>query len=106
MDGARLFPAVPCNRMRGNGHKVKHRKSQLNMRNNFLAVRVTALEWAAHRHCGTPSLEILRTRLDALLCNLLLGTCSSSRLDWMVFKSAFQLCGYNHSVITNSSICF
>ena len=31
-DGARLFPLVPSDRTRSNGHKLKHRRSPLNIK--------------------------------------------------------------------------
>lgn len=40
-DGARLFPMVLSDRTRGNRHILKHRKHHLNMRENFLTVRMT-----------------------------------------------------------------
>jgi len=71
-DGAKLFSVVPSDRKRGNGHKVKQRNFRLNMRKNFFPLRVTEhwhrLPWKA---VESPSLEIFKTRLDAVLCNLL-----------------------------------
>jgi len=59
-DEARLFSVVPSNRIRGNGHKLKHRKFHLSMTKNFFTLRVEF-----------PSLEIFKTHLEEVLCNLL-----------------------------------
>jgi len=71
-DGASLFPVVPSDRTSGNGHKLKHSKFQLKMRKNFFPLRVME-HW--HRLprdvVKSPSLEIFKTRLDAVLCRLL-----------------------------------
>ncbi|KFV78521.1 hypothetical protein N308_05956, partial [Struthio camelus australis] len=55
-----------------NGHKLKHRQFHLNMRSNFFTVRVTEHWNRLPREAEeSPSLEIFKTRLDAILGNVL-----------------------------------
>jgi len=57
---------------RGNGHKLKHRKFQLNTTKNFLNLRVTE-HWnrLPRAVVESPSLEIFKTCLDKVVCILL-----------------------------------
>lgn len=71
---ARLFPVVPSDLTRGNGHKQEHRKLHLSMSENFFSVGLT-------EHCNRllreavefPSMEMLDFHLDITLCTLRLN---------------------------------
>jgi len=82
---------VPSDRTRGNGHKLKQRKLQLNTRKNFFPLRVTE-PWPRlpREAVESPSLEIFQTHLDAVLCSLLWVTLLGQGLDWVTHRGPFQ----------------
>lgn len=58
--------------MRGKGHKLKHGRFWLNMRGYFFNVGVTEHWYKLPREVAeSPSLEVFKTCLDAILCNVL-----------------------------------
>ena len=73
--------AAPSDRTRGNGHKLKPRKLQLNRRKNFFPLRVME-PWPRlpREAVESPSLEIFQTRLDTVLCSLLWVTLLGQRV--------------------------
>ena len=71
MGGVRLISMVPHNRIRGNWHKLEHGKFHMNMRKNFTSRVKEHWNRLPRDTVESPSLEILRTHLDALLWNLL-----------------------------------
>jgi len=68
----RLCSVVPSDRTRGNGHKLKQTKFQLNLRKKNFPLRVTE-PWPRlpREVVESPSLEIFKTHLDKVLCRLL-----------------------------------
>jgi len=52
-------------------HRLKHRKFRLNMRKNFTLRVMEHWNRLPREVVESPSLEIFKTRLDEVLCNVL-----------------------------------
>ena len=72
MDEVRLLMVACSNRTRSNGLKFERRKFHINMWKNFFTIRETE-HWnrLPREVVESPSTEILKTHLDAYLCDLL-----------------------------------
>lgn len=80
-DGTRLFSVVLGDRTQGNGHKWKYKK--LHLRKKNFTLRVTEpWDWLPRETVESPSSEILKTHVDAVLSDLLWLT-SPWRTGWM-----------------------
>jgi len=62
---------VPDNRKRGNGHKPAHGKFHLSTRKNCFTIKVAEHWNRLPREVVETPTEILKTCLDAFLCDLL-----------------------------------
>jgi len=88
LDESGLFSVVCSSRTRGNGQKIDHGKFHTNKRNNFFTVKVMQRCNRLPREVmESPTLEIFKTCLDTILCNLLYGTCFSRELDSIPMRS-------------------
>ena len=71
-DGERLFSRACCDRTRGNELKLKEGKFRLDIRKNFLMVRVVKHRNRLPREVvEAPSLETFKARLHGALSNLI-----------------------------------
>ncbi|KAK4818850.1 hypothetical protein QYF61_020069 [Mycteria americana] len=87
-DVARLFSLVPSDRIRSNGHKLKHRRFLLNTGKHFFTVRVTKCWHRLSREVvEPPSLEIFESCLDMTFVSVATQTCPMDLRDKVVTKN-------------------
>lgn len=92
--GSQTLSVVPSDRIRGPGHKVKHKRCCLNVRKHIFTMRVTEHWHGFSREVEESlSLKILKSHLDTITDNLLAG---GSVWTGVLNKMTSNL---NHSVI-------
>lgn len=62
-----FFSVVPSNRTRDHGHKLEHQKFHVNVGITFFTLRITEHWNELLREVGESSLEILKTRMVAVV---------------------------------------
>jgi len=65
VERAKLFSVAPSYGIRGNWHKLQCTRLAFNVRKHFFAVRVTEHWHRLWKVVESPSLEILKSHLDA-----------------------------------------
>ena len=71
MDEAKLFSAVHRDSTRNNSLKLEHRKFCTDTWKNCFTVRVTKHWRRLPKEVESPSIEILKSRLDTYFCDVL-----------------------------------
>lgn len=91
-DRDRLFSEVPSGRTRGSGHKLKYRRSPLNIRKHSFTVRITK-HWleVPSEIVEFPSLDIVKNHLDMVPCHwLYVAVLARGKLDQVTPRGHFQ----------------
>lgn len=81
---------VPGDGMRSNGHKLKHKNSQLNVRKNFIMLRVAELEQVAQGDGVSLSADIPNPSKHVSVLPVLGHPALAVGLDRVISRGPFQ----------------